>query len=129
MLVVAAAIVACDSYSSDPDTDGSLSGTWTGSAEGTTNGDPFELAVTFTLTEYLGGLSGTFATEGGTTGGLNGTVSGANVSFTISQSSPCAGTFPGTASISMGGTRLTGTYSGVSGCTGQLTASFVVDRG
>ena len=48
--------------------------------------------------------------------------------FTINQTTPCTGSFTGTGSIKNGGTRLTGTYSGASSCTGAVNASFVVNR-
>lgn len=128
-VLFAAALAACDGYSSGPDEgEGSLTGSFSGTVEGTAGGDPFTLTATFTLTEYLNGVSGTFTTSDGTGGTVTGTISGSTVSFTINQSTPCAGTFNGTASISNGADRLTGTYSGNSPCTGAVSASFVTNR-
>jgi hypothetical protein len=121
IVLVVAVLAACDGYSSGPD-EGE------GSLEGTAEGDPFTLTATFTLTEYLNGVSGTYTTSDGTGGTVTGTISGSTVSFTINQGTPCVGTFTGTASISNGGDRLTGTYSGNSPCTGAVSASFVTNR-
>lgn len=125
-----ALLSACgDSYSSGPDNGStSLTGSYRGTVDGTTGGDLFTLTATFTITEYLGGVTGTFTTDSGTGGSISGTISGANVSFMINQTTPCAGTFNGTASSSNGNSRLTGSYSGTSPCTGQVSASFVVNR-
>lgn len=132
-LVVALALMllmACDSYSSGPDDeDGVLSGTYTGMVDGTAAGDPLAFVVTFTLTEYLDTVTGTFVTDAGTAGSVSGTVNGSNVTFSINQTLPCAGTFEGTGSITNAGGVLTGTYAGTSPCTGSVTASFVVNRG
>jgi hypothetical protein len=84
--------------------------------------------VTFTLNEYLNGVTGTYSTSDGTGGTVTGTISGSTVSFTINQATPCVGAFSGSASISNGGDRLTGTYSGNSPCTGAVTASFEMNR-
>ena len=73
-LVVLAAtlLMACDGYSSGPEDDGLLTGTYTGEAEiiGVE-----VLDVTFTLTEYLGGVTGTFTAADGTTGSIAGSIS------------------------------------------------------
>lgn len=128
-LVIAAALMAaCDSYSSGPDNgDGILSGAYTGAVHGTIE-EPLDLVATFTLTEYLGTVTGTFTTDDGMAGSISGTVSGSNVAFTINQTAPCAGTFSGTATISDAGGRLMGTYSGDSPCTGAVTAIFDLTR-
>jgi hypothetical protein len=128
-LLIVAVLAACDGYSSGPDEgEGSLTGTHSGTVEGTAGGDPFTLTVTFTLTEYRNGVTGTYTTSDGTGGTVTGTISGSTVSFTINQGTPCVGTFTGTASISNGSDRLTGTYSGSSPCTGAVSASFVTNR-
>lgn len=131
VLVLAGALgLACDGYSSGPDDGaGSLTGSFSGTVDGTADAEPFTLTVTFTLVEYLNGVTGTYTTSDGTGGSFTGTISGSTVSFSIAQGTPCVGSFTGTASSSMSGTRLTGTYSGTSPCTGQVNASFVVNRG
>lgn len=129
LMVGAALLAACDSYSSGPDDgDGVLSGSYTGTVHGTIE-NPLDLIVTFTLTEYLGTVTGTFTTDDGTAGSISGTVSGTNVTFTINQTVPCVGTFSGTATIADAGGQLIGTYSGNSPCTGAVTAIFDVTRG
>jgi hypothetical protein len=84
--------------------------------------------VTFTLTEYLGGVAGTFTAADGTAGSISGTVNGTSLTFTITQTAPCAGMHDGTATIANAGDRLTGFYMGSSPCTGPVNANFVVDR-
>jgi len=125
LLLAVSVLAACDGYSSGPDGDGLLSGSYTGEAEiiGVEVVD-----VTFTLTEYLGGVTGTFTASDGTAGSISGSVNGSTWTFTITQSAPCAGSHEGTATVENGGDRLTGFYMGSSPCTGPVNASFVVDR-
>ncbi|HET9332476.1 MAG TPA: hypothetical protein VFQ21_02705 [Gemmatimonadota bacterium] len=127
LLVVLAVtlLIACDGYSSGPEDDGSLTGTYTGEAEiiGVE-----VLDVTFRLTEYLGGVTGTFTAADGTAGSIAGSISGSTLTFTITQTAPCAGSHDGTASIENGGDRLSGFYMGSSPCTGPVNANFVTNR-
>lgn len=131
MLLVACAVIlaACDDYSTGPeDGEESLNGLFHGTVEGleTDRDNPFSHTVNLSLTEYLGTLNGSFSITGAYgSGTVSGTVTGSTVSFVFHQTDPCAGTFTGTATFD--GDRLTGTYSG-SGCRGNITASFEVDR-
>ena len=118
MVLAATLVIACDGYSSGPeDDDGSLTGTYTGEAEiiGVE-----VLDVTFTLTEYLGGVTGSFTAADGTTGSIAGSINGSTLTFTITQTAPCAGSHDGTASIENGGDRLSGFYMGSSPCAGPV---------
>jgi hypothetical protein len=122
----AAVVVACDGYSSGPDSgDGAVTGMYRGEAE-IIGAEAVE--VTFTLTEYLGGVTGTLTAADGTVGSISGTVNGTSLTFTITQTAPCAGMHDGTATIANAGDRLTGFYMGSSPCTGPTNANFVVDR-
>ena len=124
-VLVVAILAACDGYSSGPEDDGLLTGTYTGEAEII---GAEVLDVTFTLTEYLGGVTGSFTAADGTTGSIAGSISGSTLTFTITQTAPCAGSHDGTAAIENGGDRLSGFYMGSSPCTGPVNASFVINR-
>ena len=120
-------LTACGGYSSGPDGDGaSVTGTYTGTV--TISGAPVPLNVTFNLSQYGDAVTGSFVTDVPTSGTLTATVSGTTAAFTISQTTPCAGTFTGTGTISNSGGRISGSYSGTSPCTGPISATFVVNR-
>lgn len=127
LMMLAAAMWACDGYSSGPDEgDRSLSGGFYGTVDGTEKGNPFSRIVNLQLNEYAGTLTGWFSFVGGYgTGDIGGSVTGSSVSFTFAQTAPCRGTFTGSGTFAEG--RLTGTYSG-SSCRGAVTASFEVER-
>lgn len=126
-LVAAVAMAAaCDDYGSGPDpSESPLTGTYTGAVEivGVETVD-----VTFSLTEYLGAVTGTLTAADGTTGSITGTVSGSTLDFTVTVTAPCAGEYDGFAEIEAGGRRLSGGYFGGLPCVGPLNAFFVVDR-
>ena len=129
VLLSAVLMVACDSYSTGPEDDKEpLRGDFYGTIEGLEidRENPFSRTVNLHLTEYLGTLNGSFSIVGAYgSGTVSGTVTGSTISFILHQTAPCAGTFAGTATFA--GDRLTGTYSG-SGCRGNVTASFEVNR-
>jgi hypothetical protein len=132
MLLVACSLTlaaSCDDYSTGPeDGEASITGLFHGTVEGleTDRDNPFSHTVNLTLTEYLGTLSGSFSITGAYgSGTVSGTVTGSTISFVFHQTDPCAGTFTGTATFS--GDLLSGMYSG-SGCRGNITASFEVNR-
>ncbi|HEU4464241.1 MAG TPA: hypothetical protein VFS53_04280 [Gemmatimonadota bacterium] len=125
VLVVATLVAACDSYSSGPETgEGAVTGRYTGQVD---LADDQVAELTLNLTEYLGGVTGSFSLDNGSSGSLTGTVSGSTVSFTISQSIPCVASLVGTATISNGGDRLIGSFSGTS-CDVPVNVSFDVTR-
>lgn len=116
----------CDEYGSGPDEGtGPLTGTYTGEGE-VVGVDTVD--ITFSLTEYLGIVTGTFTATDGTTGSVTGTTDGSQLDFTVAVTAPCAGEYDGFAEILDGGRRLSGGYFGGLPCVGPLNASFVVDR-
>jgi len=126
VLGLAALLAACDDYGSGPvDGDGPLTGTYTGTAEivGVETID-----VTFSLSEYLGIVTGTISAADGTMGSITGTTNGSTLDFTVDVTAPCAGEYDGFAEIEDGGRRLSGGYFGGLPCVGPLNAFFVVDR-
>jgi hypothetical protein len=127
VLLAAVLLAACDGFSSGPDeADGSLTGSFYGTVEGTEKGNPFMRIVNLHLTESMGNVTGSFSIVGGRGAGtISGSVTGSTVSFTFDQTAPCEGFFIGTASL-VGG-RLTGLYAG-SSCRGTVTANFDVNR-
>ncbi|MGH7566955.1 MAG: hypothetical protein ACREK2_09015 [Gemmatimonadota bacterium] len=127
LLVAAAVLAACgDSSMAPEDGDGSLTGLYYGTIEGSERGNPFTRTVNLNLTEDLGTVGGGFSIVGAKGAGtISGTITGSTLSFTFDQTHPCPGTFTGIASIA--GDRLTGTYSG-SSCRGAVTASFELNR-
>jgi hypothetical protein len=125
-MMCVAAMWACDGYSSGPDDDGSLTGGFYGTVEGTEKGNPFSRTVNLQLNEYASTVTGGFSFVGGYgAGDISGSVTGSSVTFTFAQTIPCAGTFTGSGMFAED--RLTGTYSG-SSCRGAVTASFELDR-
>jgi hypothetical protein len=120
---------ACDDYSTGPEDDeASLNGLFGGTVEGleVDRDNPFSHTVNLTLSEYLGTLTGSFSITGAYgSGTVSGTITGSTVSFVFHQTEPCPGTFTGTAMFA--GDHVSGIYSG-SGCRGDVTASFELDR-
>ena len=103
-----------------------LNGTFAGEITGTVRGQPFSMRVTFTLVHSGDQLVGVWNTTAGTSGTVQGVVSGGQVpDFRVKQVNPCEGTFTGAAVIEAG--RLRGSYTG-GDCSGSVTASFVVTR-
>ncbi len=82
-----------------------------------------QFTATFTLAQSGTAVSGTFATEEGLSGSISGSVSGSVITFTITQGSPCPGTFDGAGTISSSSDAIAGSYSG-SDCNGTLQATF-----
>lgn len=120
---------ACGGYSSGPDGNGALvAGTYTGTVTGTVNGEPLSLQATFALSQSGDAIAGTFSTNAGTSGSISAILSGTTATFTISQTTPCAGTFTGTGTITNSGGRISGSYAGTSPCNGSVSATFVVNR-
>jgi hypothetical protein len=122
LVAFALLLVACKDEPQEP-----LTGSYSGSTSGTRGGQAFSAAITFTLTQNGNQLTGTYTSPGGTTGEISGTVAGVSVTGTITQGSPCAGSFNTTAHVENSGRRLSGTYSGV-GCGQDVTATFTVER-
>jgi len=114
---------ACSGGSTEPGTI-SLSGTYSG----TINAVGFPAGtLTFTLSHAGTSVTGTWSNSLGASGNGTGTVSGTTLTFTLSQTSPCTGTFTGNAAIQNSGARLSGSFSG-SDCNGSGSGTFVVNR-
>ncbi len=106
-----------------------LTGTYSGTATITNQANPSQpFTVNFTVVGNGSGntLSGIWVV-GGSAGTLSGTVSGSAATFSLLETSPCSGSFTGTATISDDGNHAEGTFSG-SDCDGVQTATFVLDR-
>jgi hypothetical protein len=120
---------ACDDYSTGPaDDEASLNGLFGGTVEGleVDRDNPFSHTVNLTLSEYLGTLTGSFSITGAYgSGTVSGTITGSTISFVFHQTEPCPGIFTGAAMFA--GDHVSGTYTG-SGCRGNVTASFELDR-
>lgn len=82
-----------------------------------------------TLSIYRTGmtLGGSWWSAGGYGGTLAGSVEAGSVSFALTSSPPCAGSFTGTATATVAGSVLTGTFSG-SDCDGAFSATFQATR-
>lgn len=107
-----------------------LTGTWAGTLTGIRSdqgGAVLTDEVVFTLVQIDDAVTGTFATPGGATGNLAGSLQSGQYLFTITQSGICAGSFSGTATISGVTGLLNGSYEG-SDCAGSLEASFSASR-
>ena len=72
-------------------------------------------------------MSGTFSTQGGLSGQIQGTVAGFSLALTISQGNPCPGTFTGNATVRSDNRQMSGSYSG-SDCRGGASASFTANK-
>jgi hypothetical protein len=110
--------------------DANVTGTWvaTLTVTGGTQGPPgTQFAAVFTLAQSGTRVTGTFATAGGGSGVMSGTVAGQAFSFNVAQNAPCAGTYSGSATVNGAETQLTGGYSG-SDCNGTLQISAVATK-
>lgn len=83
--------------------------------------------IHITIIQFGTSLSGTWSSDIGGSGTAAGTVNGANVVFTLTQTQPCAGSYSGTGTIQNNGARIVGSYSG-DDCGTSLTATFTVNR-
>ena len=84
-------------------------------------------ATVMTAIQSGSGVSGTFSTAGGLVGQASGTVSGDDISFTVTQGPICAGTFNGFAMVNAASNQMSGTYSGAD-CNGTLQTSFTATK-
>lgn len=131
-MAVALGVSACGGggYSPTAPSNTNVTGTWDGQVT-VTGGSQLAAGTRFTVIVTLAQsgnmVSGTFATEGGASGQLSGSVSGQALSFAIAQGPPCAGTFDGSAAVSTANTQMSGAYSG-SDCNGTLQANFTASR-
>ena len=107
-----------------------LTGTWEGTLTGI-RGDQGGAVITdevvFELVQIDDAVTGTFATQGGATGDLTGSLQSGEYVFTITQTGICVGSFTGTAAISAVNGLLEGSYEG-SDCAGSIEASFTAAR-
>jgi|GEM_PF-4558514 len=134
-LVVLVALPACKgSFVQNSPRTAILSGVFVGLEEGTDVGVPFQdISIQFTLSESGDSVTGTW--EGLGVGIFRGEIDrtmGTNVTFTMDQSAPCAGTFTGTAEARVGTTfsgdqtvGISGTYAGTH-CNGDIASTFFV---
>ncbi len=132
LVIATGLLTGCgESYSSGLDNGDVVvvSGSYRGIVSGTAGGEPFTANAILVLSrDTLNQVAGTLTTDAGSTAMLGGTVSILGIGFEMAQTSPCPGSFHGSASVAKGGDRLTGSYSGSSMCEGSVSASFVVDR-
>ena len=107
-----------------------LTGTWAGTLTGI-RGDQGGAVITdevvFELVQVDDAVSGTFATQGGATGDLTGSLQSGEYVFTIVQGGLCLGSFSGTAVVSAVTGLLEGSYDGAD-CAGSVEASFSASR-
>jgi hypothetical protein len=125
-LVLCVAVFACggNDSPSGASTSTDLSGTW----DATYTVPGLSIGAVFQLSQTNSAVTGTYVVSGGApTGNVTGTVSGDQITFRFDQNQPCPGTFNGTGTISNGGRRITGSYSG-SDCSGSLAPTFVADK-
>jgi len=101
-----------------------VTGTWdtsmtvTGGTQGPVG---FHWTAVFTVIQSGASVSGTGITSSNTGGQVSGSVSGDDLDFTLTQTSPCAGTYHGIGMVN--GNQMSGTYAG-GDCGGTLQASF-----
>jgi len=101
-----------------------VAGVWNGSLGSSTA--PTR-ALVLTLAQTGGSMTGTFnINAGGATGTVSGSVSRNTLTFTATQTTPCAGSFTGDADVS--GNAMDGTLVGTSICGGAFNGAFFVDR-
>jgi type V secretory pathway adhesin AidA len=86
-------------------------------------GRKFNLVLTLSQvdSEVTGAVMTGLGMEWDATGTLNGQV----LTFTLTQSQPCAGSYSGAGTASNGDSELTGSFSGTD-CNGTLSADFTV---
>ncbi len=105
----------------------SVAGTWdivvtiTGGTQGPVG---TQFSATFTLAGSGTHVTGTFATVGGLSGQITGSVSGQVFTFSVAQGQPCPGTFNGSSTVSSSGATMSGSYSGSDSCAGALSSTF-----
>jgi hypothetical protein len=112
--------------------DADIAGDWLASisARRSAGADGFQAQLTL---EQVGvRVKGPFETAGTASGApvggeLKGAVAGRELQFTLTQWSPCNGSFFGSARVSTNGLRMSGSYSG-SDCGGTLRADFQARR-
>ncbi len=124
-------LAGCHKDSTGKDSTGpvplNLTGNFSGPASGVSGGSAFSGTLTFTLAQSGTALTGTWNSPLGPAGSVSGTVNDTTVTFTLTQTTLCASSFGGTATVQNSGTRLSGFYAG-SDCIAFVTATFVVDR-
>ena len=101
-----------------------VEGVWTGSM-----GSPVTTtqALVLTLSQTGTSLTGTFNIENGSaTGTISGSVRGDIVTFTATQTTPCAGSYTGDADVD--GDEMEGPLKGTSICSGAFDGVFFVSR-
>jgi hypothetical protein len=86
-----------------------------------------QFSASFMLVQTGTMVTGTFPTPSGGTGEISGTIMGRTMTFTVTESPPCAGSFSGTADISSTSRRLDGSGTGTD-CNGTASADFTADK-
>lgn len=74
-----------------------ITGTWHGTYSAT---HIATTSITFTLVQNGTTLSGTFFASNGASGNMQGTIDGSSISFSMTATSSCPGTYNGTATVS-----------------------------
>jgi len=128
--LAALALMACSGSSSPsaPNTSpAQIAGSWDVAVTvtgGTELARGTQYGAQFFLTQSGSQVTGGFNAGAGTGGSVLATVSGSQVSFTLTQQQPCAGTFTGTGTVARNDSTITGSYSGTD-CNGTLNANWV----
>jgi hypothetical protein len=103
-----------------------LSGVYYGTEIGTEAGVTLNTVLALSITQNGNSITGTFINGAGGTGTFSGTAIGSSIiSLTISEPSPCAGTFTG--SLSLSANTLSGVVTGSSSC-GSLSATLTLNK-
>jgi len=103
-----------------------IEGVWVGQGNVTGGsmapvGSRFDL--TMTVSQVGNGVTGKILNGDGSELSLAGTVTGQDLTFTLTKGSPCAGKFSGSGTAMHGDTQLIGDYSGTD-CRGTISAEF-----
>jgi hypothetical protein len=117
-----------NSVTGDPPT---VTGTWNATVTANPAAGPFaagQFTATFTLAQSDAAVSGTYTTSDGASGTVSGTVSLHTLSFTLTQSAPCEGSFTGAGTIIDAWTQMSGGYAGSDSCAGSFTVNFTATR-
>jgi hypothetical protein len=103
-----------------------VTGTWDASMTitgGTQGPVGFHWTAVFTVVQSGSSVSGTGVTSSGSGGQVSGSVSGDDLDITLTQTTPCTGTYHGIGMVNAASNQMSGTYSGAD-CNGTLQASF-----
>lgn len=123
--------VGCGGGSDSMDSPASATGTWAATMTAT-GGTQLPNGSQFTATLVLQQISpmtwnGTYSTQGGQVGSVEGTLAGHAFNFITVPSGACGGQYNGVGNLNGSSSGMTGTYAG-GDCNGSLQATFVAAR-